>query len=128
MTPPNIRIGTPRIVKKPWGEERVFAENARYAGKVLKVTSGQSLSYQFHERKEETLLVLEGRLGLETEIDGERAVLSLEAGTSFHIVPGARHRIFAEAVDCLLVEVSSPELDDVVRLEDRYGREGTKAP
>jgi mannose-6-phosphate isomerase len=128
MTPPNIQIGTPRIVQKPWGEERVFAEGSRYAGKVLKICQGQTLSYQYHDRKEETLLVLEGRLGLETEVDGKRAVLDLPAGTSFHIVPGARHRLFASQEDCVLVEVSSPELDDVVRLEDRYGRKGTTAP
>lgn len=118
----------PRVVEKPWGEERVFAENARYAGKLITIRSGQSLSYQYHEVKEETIHVLSGRLGLEVESDGRRTVLRLEPGETFHVRPLTRHRMFAEESDCLVVEVSSPELDDVVRLEDCYGRQGTTAP
>lgn len=117
-----------RRVPKPWGEERIFAETPRYAGKLLTIRAGQSLSYQYHNVKEETIHVLEGRLGLEVEHDGVRRTLSLLPGETFHVVPPMRHRMFAEGEDCLVVEVSTPELDDVVRLEDRYGREGTTKP
>lgn len=120
---------TYRTVQKPWGEERVFAETSRYAGKLISIKAGQTLSYQYHVKKEETLHVLEGELGLEVaEPEGERQILKLTPGQTFHVTPGTRHRMFADARDCLLVEVSSPELDDVVRLEDRYGREGTSKP
>jgi mannose-6-phosphate isomerase len=118
----------PRIVPKPWGEERIFAETGRYAGKLILIRAGESLSYQFHNRKEETLHVLEGTLGLQVERDGEKADLRLGPGESFHVDPGTRHRMYAEGTDCLVVEVSTPELDDVVRLSDRYGREGTSKP
>ena len=121
-------IRPPRVVPKPWGEERVFAECDRYAGKIILVRAGQTLSYQYHVVKEETLHVLQGTLGLETEEDGRRVILRLGAGETFHVSPGTRHRMFAEAEDCTVVEVSTPELDDVVRLEDRYGRAGTIDP
>ncbi|HEX7615513.1 MAG TPA: cupin domain-containing protein [Thermoanaerobaculia bacterium] len=118
----------PRIVPKPWGEERIFAETGRYAAKLILIRAGESLSYQYHERKEETIHVLEGTLGLEVEREGERADLRLTPGENFDVTPGMRHRMYAEGADCLLVEVSTPELDDVVRLSDRYGREGTSKP
>jgi mannose-6-phosphate isomerase-like protein (cupin superfamily) len=118
----------PRIVAKPWGEERIFAETGRYAGKLILIRAGESLSYQFHKRKEETLHVLEGTLGLQVERAGEKADLRLGPGEGFHVDPGTRHRMYAEGTDCLVVEVSTPELDDVVRLSDRYGREGTSRP
>jgi mannose-6-phosphate isomerase-like protein (cupin superfamily) len=123
-----LRAKRPRIVPKPWGEERIFAETGRYAGKLILIRAGESLSYQFHNRKEETLHVLEGTLGLQVEREGEKADLRLGPGESFHVDPGTRHRMFAEGIDCLVVEVSTPELDDVVRLSDRYGREGTSTP
>jgi quercetin dioxygenase-like cupin family protein len=125
-----VSLGTsrPRIVKKPWGEERIFAETARYAGKLLLVRKGETLSYQYHNRKEETIHVLEGVLGLQLENNGEAADLRVPAGEAFHVTPGTRHRMYAPEGDCLLVEVSTPELDDVVRLTDRYGRAGTSAP
>ena len=118
----------PRIVPKPWGEERIFAETGRYAGKLILIRAGESLSYQYHNVKEETIHVLEGTLGLEVEREGERADLRLAPGENFHVNPGTCHRMYAEGADCLLVEVSTPELDDVVRLSDRYGREGTSKP
>lgn len=118
----------PRIVPKPWGEERIFAEESRYAGKLLMIRSGEALSLQYHVLKDETIHVLEGTLGLFVESDGDREDLRLAPGESFHVEPGTRHRMFAPAGDVLLVEVSTAELDDVVRLEDRYGREGTSAP
>lgn len=117
-----------RVVPKPWGEERVFAETGRYAGKLLVIRKGETLSYQYHVRKDETIHVLDGMLGLQLERDGESADLRLAPGATFHVTPGTRHRMYAPEGDCLLVEVSSPELDDVVRLSDRYGREGTTAP
>lgn len=117
-----------KLVPKPWGSERIFAANGRYAGKLISIRSGETLSYQYHLRKEETIHVLSGTLGMETESDGVRVLLTLAPGETFHVSPGTRHRMFADGADVLLVEVSSPELDDVVRLEDRYGREGTSKP
>lgn len=119
---------TDRVVTKPWGSERVFAANERYAGKLISIRAGQSLSYQYHRRKEETIHVLSGTLGFETEVEEQRVQLALAPGETVHVVPGTRHRMYAEGEDVLVVEVSSPELDDVVRLEDRYGREGTSEP
>lgn len=119
---------TDRIVTKPWGSERIFAANGRYAGKLITIRSGHSLSYQYHREKEETIHVLSGNLGMETEVDGDRRTLLLAPGDTFHVTPGTRHRMFASDEDVLVVEVSSPELDDVVRLEDLYGREGTAQP
>ncbi len=119
---------TDRIVPKPWGSERIFAVNARYAGKLISILAGQTLSYQYHRAKEETIHVLSGTLGMETESNGARVLLALAPGETFHVAPGTKHRMFAEGEDVLVVEVSSPELDDVVRLEDRYGREGTSQP
>jgi mannose-6-phosphate isomerase len=123
-----LEAGRPRIVPKPWGEERIFAETGRYAGKLIFIRAGESLSYQYHNRKEETVHVLEGTLGLQIERGEEKADLRLAPGESFHVDPGTRHRMFADKTDCLLVEVSTPELDDVVRLADRYGRERTSTP
>jgi mannose-6-phosphate isomerase len=116
-----------RTVRKPWGHEVIFAETDRYAGKVLHLEAGHSLSLQYHERKDETIFVLEGRMQLLVEIDGTMRELTLGPGESHRIRPGVRHRMRAEE-PCRILEVSSPELDDVVRLEDDYGREGTSAP
>jgi mannose-6-phosphate isomerase-like protein (cupin superfamily) len=108
-------------VPKPWGEEIIFAHTGRYAGKILKVKRGESLSLQYHERKDETIYVYKGRLRVVVEADGVREEKTLRAGDSLHFPPGTRHRMEG-ATDCVLFEVSTPELDDVVRLEDRYGR------
>lgn len=116
-----------RRVGKPWGSELIFAENERYAGKILHLDAGHSLSLQYHERKDETLFVLEGEIVLSVEVDGAMTEVRLKRGESYRIHPGVRHRMRAEA-SADLVEVSSPELDDVVRLEDDYGRAGTTAP
>jgi mannose-6-phosphate isomerase len=116
-----------RRVPKPWGYELIFARTARYAGKILHINRGESLSLQYHEMKEETLFVVAGQLKLTLEYDGERREIALGPGEAFHIPPRMIHRI--EAVeDTDVAEVSTPELDDVVRLEDRYGRAGTSAP
>jgi mannose-6-phosphate isomerase len=116
-----------RTVPKPWGRELIFAENERYAGKILHIEAGHRLSLQYHERKDETIFVLEGELFLTIEEDGALQERILHAGESQRIRPGMRHRMRAEQ-PCRILEVSSPELDDVVRLEDAYGRAGTTAP
>jgi mannose-6-phosphate isomerase-like protein (cupin superfamily) len=118
----------PRRVKKPWGYELIWAESPRYAGKMLHIERGAQLSYQYHERKDETIHLLAGELDLEVAtLDGPRRVVRLTPGHSFHIPAGLRHRMTAVAA-CDVLEVSTPELDDVVRLEDRYGRAGTRTP
>jgi len=116
-----------RIVPKPWGREEIFAENDRYAGKLLHISAGHSLSLQYHEVKDETLYVLEGEVTLEVEEDGQMRTRRLVAGDSYRIRPLIRHRMRSDQA-CVILEVSTPELDDVVRLEDAYGRAGTKAP
>ena len=116
-----------RTVKKPWGREEIFAENDRYAGKILHLSAGHSLSLQYHERKDETLYVLEGEVLLLVEEEGQMRERRLGPGQIYRIRPGVKHRMRAE-MPCVIFEVSSPELDDVVRLEDAYGREGTKEP
>jgi mannose-6-phosphate isomerase-like protein (cupin superfamily) len=110
-----------RRVPKPWGYELIFAHTDRYVGKILHINRGESLSLQFHEMKEETLYVVEGELRLTIEYDGDRRELMLRKGEAFHIPPRLIHRMEAIA-DTDVAEVSTPELDDVVRLEDRYGR------
>jgi mannose-6-phosphate isomerase len=110
-----------RRVPKPWGYELIFAHTDRYVGKILHINRGESLSLQFHEMKEETLYVVEGELRLTIEYDGDRRELTLRKGEAFHIPPRLIHRMEALA-DTDVAEVSTPELDDVVRLEDRYGR------
>jgi len=118
-----------RRVEKPWGWELVWAETEHYAGKLLFVKSGGALSLQFHREKDEAWHILEGRLEIQLGEPGD-AILNTEivgAGASFHFPPGTVHR--ARGVqDSLIVEVSTPHLDDVVRLDDDYGREGTSQP
>lgn len=116
-----------RTVPKPWGSELIFAETERYAGKLLRIKAGQSLSLQYHERKDETIYVLTGEVVLEVEEEGTMRERRLAEGEAYRIRPGVRHRMRADR-DCTLLEVSSPELTDVVRLEDRYGRAGTTEP
>jgi mannose-6-phosphate isomerase len=112
-------------VEKPWGYELIWAHTGRYVGKILHINSGAALSYQYHRVKEETIHVLRGVLTLHvSDDDSPPRVMELRQGESFHITPGLRHRFEAKAeVD--LLEASTPELDDVVRLEDRYGRAGS---
>ncbi len=109
-------------VPKPWGHESIWARTDRYVGKILYVRAGESLSLQYHERKDETLRVLAGALTLEVGAPDEaRRSVRLGPGEAWHIPPGTRHRLVALA-DSEILEVSTPELEDVVRLEDRYGR------
>jgi mannose-6-phosphate isomerase len=110
-----------RRVPKPWGYELIFALTDRYVGKILHINEGESLSLQYHEMKEETLYVVEGELKLTIEHDGDRRELALRKGEAFHIPPRLIHRMEA-VTDTDVAEVSTTELDDVIRLEDRYGR------
>jgi mannose-6-phosphate isomerase len=111
-----------RRVGKPWGHEDIWAQTTRYVGKILSIRGGQRLSLQYHQVKDESILVLRGRLQLELENErGEIEVAELVPGEGRHIPPGRRHR-FAALEDCELVEVSTPELEDIVRLEDDFGR------
>jgi mannose-6-phosphate isomerase len=114
----------PRRVDKPWGWELVWAETEEYVGKLLFVRSGQALSLQYHERKDESWLVQEGRASLELGAVGhDLEVIEIGPGDAFRYRPGTVHRVTA-LEDTLLIEVSTPHLDDVIRLEDRYGRAG----
>ena len=113
----------PERVEKPWGREVIFAATDRFAGKLLEIRAGERLSLHFHQDKHELLYVLRGavRLFVGEGPDAERHEIG--AGEAFELPPGTVHRIEA-ADDALLVEASSPEVDDVVRLADDYGRAG----
>jgi len=118
-----------RKVDKPWGHELIWALTDVYCGKVLFVKAGASLSLQFHNEKDESWLVQSGKAKLELGEAGQR-VLNEEiivAGAAFRYTPGTVHRVTA-IEDTTILEVSTPQLDDVVRLEDLYGREGTSEP
>lgn len=110
------------VVDKPWGHELIWARTEHYVGKILHIRAGEALSLQYHREKDETIMVLRGRLAFEYFADGE-APKRRELGPHepFHITPGLRHRM-AALEDTDVIEVSTPELDDVVRLDDRYGR------
>ena len=119
----------PDRVEKPWGYELIWAKAEDYAGKLLFVRAGHALSLQFHREKDESWYVLEGRAELELGEAGQ-AVLQTEivgAGVAFRFRPGTVHRVRA-LEDTTILEVSTPQLEDIVRLEDHYGREGTIQP
>ena len=112
----------PRRVEKPWGYELIWAHTDRYVGKILHIDKGHALSLQYHLRKDETIHVLSGTMKLQTGEEGkELEERVLGPGDSFHVTPLLRHRMVAQT-DCDILEASTPELDDVVRLEDWYGR------
>jgi mannose-6-phosphate isomerase len=114
-----------RRVPKPWGYELIWAHTDRYVGKILHIERTHALSYQYHERKDETIYLLSGVLALEVATPGgARQTIRLEPGQSFHIPAGLRHRMTA-IESCDVLEASTGDLDDVVRLEDRYGRART---
>ena len=117
-----------RRVEKPWGHELIWALTDRYCGKVLVIEAGKRLSLQKHVAKDESIYVLSGRLLLYLEDDGgDVRQVELGPGEARHVPTGRIHRY--EALERTeLFEVSTPELDDVVRLSDDYGREGTNAP
>ena len=111
-----------QVVDKPWGHELIWAKTDRYVGKILHIRAGHALSLQFHREKDETIMLLSGRMEFVSFVDGEAPrSRELAVREPVHIPPGLRHRMIA-IEDTDLVEVSTPELDDVVRLDDRYGR------
>jgi mannose-6-phosphate isomerase len=116
----------PRRVEKPWGHELIWAVTDRYVGKVLFVAAGHSLSLQFHREKDESWYVQSGRAKVELGEVGEAVLVEevVTAGSAFRFQPGTVHRVTA-LEDTTILEVSTPHLDDVVRLEDSYGRAGT---
>ena len=114
-------------VEKPWGHEIHWAHTDRYVGKILHIKAGHALSLQYHDRKDETIYLFSGRLRYEIERDGELVTIEMEPGDSMHVQPKTVHRMTA-IDDCDVLEASTPEIDDVVRLEDRYGRKGTTEP
>ena len=115
-------LESPRRIEKPWGYELIWAETDEYVGKILHVTAGEALSLQYHEVKDETFFLLEGQLLLQvgSSIEDLSEYRMLE-GQSFHMRSQTIHRMIAET-DSDILEVSTPHLDDIVRLEDRYGR------
>ena len=117
----------PGKVEKPWGWELIWAETETYVGKLLFIKEGEALSLQYHETKDESWLVHEGRARLDLgEVGGVLETIEVEPGAAFRYRPCTVHRLTA-LEDTLVLEVSTPHLGDVVRLEDRYGREGTTA-
>ena len=135
MNGPPVDVGAlapwafqPRRVDKPWGHELIWAVGDEYVGKVLFVRAGHSLSLQYHEVKDESWLIHSGRARIQLgAVGGELVEEVVGPGAAFHYRPGTVHRI-AAVEDTTILEVSTPHLDDVVRLEDSYGREGTSAP
>jgi mannose-6-phosphate isomerase len=126
--PPPPPDSLPRRVEKPWGHELIWAHTDRYVAKLLVIETGRRLSLQYHEAKDEWIHVLDGRLLL--TLENEAGVVEdreLGPGQGAHIAVGRRHR-YTAIERATLVEASTPELDDVVRLSDDFGREGTSAP
>jgi mannose-6-phosphate isomerase len=119
----------PRRVDKPWGYELIWALTDQYCGKLLVVRAGQALSMQFHREKDESWYLLEGRAEIEMAGAGEKSPARevVTPGAAFRITPGTVHRVRA-LEDTTILEVSTAQIDDVVRLEDAYGREGSSAP
>ena len=112
------------IVEKPWGYEEIWAVNDKYVGKILFIKNGSKLSRQYHEVKDETIYVLDGVLLLELGDGDDILSVSMKPGDVQRITPGLIHRFCADCgTDVKLIEVSTPELDDVVRIQDDYGRQ-----
>ena len=119
-----------RRVPKPWGHETIWAHTDTYVGKILHINAGHALSVQYHEVKDETVHLLSGQLIYRIWEKGKENAptnVDLRLGQSYRITPHTIHQMEA-VTDCDVLEVSTPHLDDVVRLVDRYGREGTSAP
>ena len=115
-------IEQPRRVEKPWGYELIWAETDQYIGKILNVQAGEALSLQYHETKDETIYLLSGTMLLQAGPSPDELVdYHMEAGQRFHVTTGTVHRMVAET-DIDILEASTPHLDDIVRLADRYGR------
>jgi|TARA_B100000809_G_scaffold125555_1_gene123808 mannose-6-phosphate isomerase-like protein (cupin superfamily) len=115
-------IEQPRRVEKPWGYELIWAETDQYIGKILHVQAGEALSLQYHETKDETIYLLSGTMLFQAGPSPDELVdYHMEAGQRFHVTTGTVHRMVAET-DIDILEASTPHLDDIVRLADRYGR------
>lgn len=115
------------FVTKPWGSEFVWAMTPKYVGKILRIRKGGRLSLQYHRWKDETIHMLSGTMDFEVEERGRMVVRRLRKGEGYRIRPRTKHRMIAVS-DCEVLEVSTPQLLDVVRLEDAYGRVGTHKP
>ena len=112
----------PRRTEKPWGYELLYGLTPKYAGKIIFVKKGHRLSYQYHEIKEETMYIQHGKAVMTMEgKNGAHGDTVVKAGDSIHIPPFTKHRIKA-LEDTTILEVSTAELEDVVRIEDDYGR------
>jgi quercetin dioxygenase-like cupin family protein len=118
---------SPTRVNKPWGYELHWAKTSRYVGKLIHVNKGHALSLQYHNRKDETIFLFAGKLLFEIQEGDTLVEREMQPGDRVHVPPPTVHRMTA-IEDCEIFEVSTPELDDVVRLEDRYGRSGTSEP
>lgn len=116
-----------RFVQKPWGHETIWAHTEQYVGKVLHVKAGHALSLQYHNQKDETIHLLRGEMIYRIKQGDQLVEVPFKAGQSYRNTPGTVHQMEA-VTDCDILEASTPHLDDVVRLTDRYGREGTSAP
>jgi mannose-6-phosphate isomerase len=121
--------GRVKVVKvpKPWGYETIWAQSDRYVGKILHINAGQELSVQYHNTKDETVHLISGEIIYRVKNRDMLEDVQLKVGESFRITPGTVHQMVA-ITDCDVLEVSTPEVDDIVRLSDKYGREGTTAP
>jgi len=124
--PASGRVNVVRV-PKPWGHETIWAHSDQYVGKILHINAGQELSVQYHNKKDETVHLLSGEISYRVKTNELLEDMRLRVGESFRITPGTVHQMVA-LTDCDVLEVSTPELDDVVRLSDKYGREGTSAP
>ncbi len=120
-------MSVPRRVDKPWGHELIWAHTDRYVGKLLHIKKGHKLSLQYHNQKDETVHVQSGKMIFVVDEGQGFVEKPMGPGDSYHIKPLTKHRMIA-LTDCDILEVSTPELDDVVRLEDAYGRQGTSKP
>ena len=114
----------PYRVEKPWGYELIWARTDRYVGKILHVRAGHVLSLQYHNLKDETIFLWSGRMLFEIKEGDSLVAREMVPGQAVHVTPKTVHRMTA-VTDCDIFEVSTPELHDVVRLEDRYGRQST---
>jgi mannose-6-phosphate isomerase len=132
-TRPAVRPKSGRVkvthVPKPWGHETIWAQSERYVGKIIHINAGHELSVQYHNRKDETIYLLWGEIVYRVQREGDDILddVQLQLGESFRITPGTIHQMIA-VTDCDVLEVSTPEVDDIVRLSDKYGREGTTEP
>jgi len=112
----------PKRHEKPWGYEIWFAQTDRYVGKIIYVRAGQQLSLQYHQHKDETMYCMSGDARVVHEQEGRLIEVLFSSGMSFRVTPGTKHRLKAGETDCRILEASTPEVDDVIRLQDDFGR------